>query len=123
MAQGDGTASGGNASSAVVDEKEVLEEFLLDKLDQTQRVFADHVLAWGRELVSAYKHNAAVRDGKKLKGVPLLRSYLGGSAGSGKSTTLWTVLQHLRLLFQKEALVEKKAMSVFSRFFSSLVSN
>ena len=27
---------------------------------------------------------------------------MGGSAGSGKSTTLRTVLQHLRLLFQKE---------------------
>ena len=36
--------------------------------------------------------------------MPLLRSYLGGSAGSGKSTTLRTVLQHLRLLFQKEAI-------------------
>ena len=32
----------------------------------------------------------------------LLRCYLGGSAGSGKSTTLRTVLQHLRLLFQNE---------------------
>ena len=36
--------------------------------------------------------------------MPLLRPYLGGSAGSGKSTTLRTVLQHLRLLFQKEAI-------------------
>ena len=76
--------------------------FALDKLDPTQRVFADRVLAWGRDLVSAYKHTDTVRDRKKLKRVPLLRCYLGGSAGSGKSTTLRTVLQHLRLLFQKE---------------------
>ena len=52
--------------------------------------------------MSAYNHNATERDRRKLKRVPLLRSYLGGSAGSGKSTTLRTVLQHLRLLFQKE---------------------
>ena len=77
------------------------------------------MLAWGGELVSAYKHDATVRDRKKLKGVPLLRSYLGGSAGSGKSTTLRTVLQHLRLLFQKEDLVERKAMSGFSMFLFS----
>ena len=81
-----------------------MRDFALDKLDPTQRVFADRVLTWGRELVKAYKHNATVRDPRKLKRVPLLRSYLGGSAGSGKSTTLRTVLQHLRLLFQKEAI-------------------
>ena len=74
-----------------------MRDFSLDKLDPTQRVFADRVLAWGKELVSAYKHNATVRDRKKLKRVPVLRSYLGGSAGSGKSTTLRTILQHLRL--------------------------
>jgi hypothetical protein len=58
-------------------------------------------------LVSAYKHNQSLgsqKKGKKqeFKRVPLLRICLGGSAGSGKSTTLRTVLQHLRLLFQKE---------------------
>ena len=94
----------GMAVTAVVVEEEVLRDFALDKLDPTQRVFADRVLIWGRGLVSAYKHNATVRDRRKLKRVPLLRSYLGGSAGSGKSTTLRTVLQHLRLLFQKEAI-------------------
>ena len=52
--------------------------------------------------MSAYKHNTTVSDRKKLKRVPLLRSYLCGSAGSGKSTTLCTVLQHLRLIIQKE---------------------
>ena len=91
-----------SALAAAVVEEEVVRDFALEKLDPTQRVFADRVLAWGRDLVSAYKHNATARDRRKLKRVPLLRSYLGGSAGSGKSTTLRTVLQHLRLLFQKE---------------------
>ena len=87
-------AKGGeeNALTAAVVEEEVLRDFALDKLDPTQRVFADRVLTWGRELVKAYKHNATVRDPRKLTRVPLLRSYLGGSAGSGKSTTLRTVL-------------------------------
>ena len=81
MAKGDGTASDGSDSSAVVKEAHVLRDFPLDKLDPTQRVFADRVLAWGRDLVSAYKHNDTVRDRRKLKVVPLLRSFLGGSAG------------------------------------------
>ena len=48
-------AKGGeeNALTAVVVEAEVLRDFALDKLDPTQRVFADRVLTWGRELVSA----------------------------------------------------------------------
>ena len=102
LAKGAGTASNETTHTAVLEE-EVLRDFAFDKLDPTQRVFADRVLAWGRDLVRAYKHNATVRDRRKLKRVPLLRSYLGGSAGSGKSTTLRTVLQHLRLLFQKES--------------------
>ena len=102
LAKGAGMASDESALAAAVVEEEVLRDFALEKLDPTQRVFADRVLAWGRDLVSAYKHNATARDRRKLKRVPLLRSYLGGSAGSGKSTTLRTVLQHLRLLFQKE---------------------
>ena len=79
-----------------------MRDFALDKLDPTQRVFVDRGLAWGRELVEVYKYNANQGHHKKMKSVPLLRSYLCGSAGSGKSTTLRTFLQHLRLLFQKE---------------------
>ena len=83
-----------------MDEAVVMADYSLDKLDPTQRVFADRVLAWGRDLVSAYNHNASVRNqkkkekkgkGQKLRRVPLLRTYLGGSAGSGKSTTLRTI--------------------------------
>jgi len=93
-------ASDESALTAAVVEEDVARDFALEELDPTQRVFADRVLAWGRDLVSAFNHKAKVRDCRKQKRVPLLRSYLGGSAGSGKPTTLQTVLQHLRLLFQ-----------------------
>ena len=43
-----------------------------------------------------------MRGRRELERVPLLRSDLGGSAGSGKSTTLRTALQHLWVLFQRE---------------------
>ena len=102
LAKGAGASPEDQTSAVRIDENAVLRDHALDRLDPTQRVFADRVLRWGRDLVRAYKHNAAVRDARKLKRVPLLRSYLGGSAGSGKSTTLRTVLQHLRLLFQRE---------------------
>ena len=38
----------------------------------------------------------------RQRSVPQLRTWLGGSAGSGKSTTLKTIVQHVRLLFQSE---------------------
>ena len=102
LAKGAGTGSNESALIPAVVEDEVVRDFPLDDLDPTQRVFVNRVLGWGQELVNTYKHNKTVRDPKKLNRVPLLRSYLGGSAGSGKSTTLRTVVQHLRLLFQKE---------------------
>ena len=88
MARGAGLASDESADTAVVVEEEVMRDFALDKLDPTQRVFVDRGLAWGRELVQAYKYNANKRHHEKMKSVPLLRSYLCGSAGSGKTTTL-----------------------------------
>ena len=114
LAKGAGVASDESALTAAVVEEEVVRDFALEKLVSTQRVFADRVLAWGRDLVSAYKHNATVRDRRKLKRVPLLRCCLGGSAGSGKSTTLRTVLQHLRLLFQKEGLEAAVEMTAYT---------
>ena len=42
------------------------------------------MLAWCRELVAACKHNATVRDRRKLRRVPLLRPYpcaIGAAAG------------------------------------------
>ena len=55
MARGADTASDESALTVAVVEEEVMRDFSLDKLDPTQRVFADRVLAWGKELVSAYK--------------------------------------------------------------------
>ena len=44
---------------------------------------------------------AAHRTGKQRE-LPRLRSSLGGSAGSGKSTTLKTIVQHVRPKLQEE---------------------
>ena len=76
--------------------------------------FVDRGLAWGRELVEAYKYNANQGHHKKMKSVPLLRSYLCGSAGSGKTTTLCTFLQHLRLLFQKEGVAATVELTAYT---------
>lgn len=57
------------------------------------------VLRWVEEVCRVYKE---MRDTGKPREVPQLRSWLGGSAGSGKSTTLKTVVQHARLIFQRE---------------------
>ena len=92
----------------------MLREYALEKHDPTQRAFADCVLTWGRELVVAYKHNPTVGDHRKLQRVPLQRSYLGGSAGSGKSTTVRTAQQHLRLLFQKEAVKASVVLTAYT---------
>ena len=91
--------AGGIASLRDVDEVSVLQNFPLDSLDPTQRVFADRALSWADELVRVYK---IVQATGTYHRVPLLRSWLGGSAGSGKSHTLKTIVQHVRLLFQRE---------------------
>ena len=44
--------------TAAVVEADVLADFALDKLDPPQRVFADRVLAWGREVVTTHKQHA-----------------------------------------------------------------
>ena len=60
-------------------------DYALEDLDPTQRVFANRVIAWAREVVRVYKR---VEAGERRLDVPRLRSWLGGSAGSRKSTTL-----------------------------------
>ena len=55
LSKGAGLASEESGDGTRVDEAAVLSDYALDKLDPTQRVFADRVLAWGRELASAYK--------------------------------------------------------------------
>ena len=69
----------------------------LDTLDPTQRVFADRLLAWGQELVQCYLQ--VEKDGVP-RNPPVLRTWLAGSAGSGKSTTIKTVVYYLRHLFK-----------------------
>ena len=89
----------------------------MEKLDPTQRAFADRVLLWARELVQVYKQNKTT--GKWTK-PPQLRTWLCGSAGSGKSTTLKAVVQHVRLLFQTEnvdATVELTAYTGVAAFY------
>ena len=49
-----------------VDEVKVLSDFSLDKLDPTQRVFADRVLKWSDELVDV--HETVKRDGRGMVG-------------------------------------------------------
>ena len=84
---------------AHVDRDAVLSDYALDKLDPTQRAFAERMMQWAREVVRVYQ---LVRATGEYHRTPRVRTWLGGSAGSGKSTTLRTVLQHCRLLFQEE---------------------
>ena len=77
----------------------MVEEYDLERLDPTQRAFADRVLRWAKELAQAYKQSKASGT---WKSPPRLRTWLCGSAGSGKSTTLKAVAQRVRLLFQQE---------------------
>ena len=92
-------AGGGEGAAERVDRLVVERDYALEDLDPTQRVFANRVIAWAREVVSVYKR---VEAGAYKLDVPRLRSWLGGSAGSGKSTTLKTAVQHVRLMFQEE---------------------
>ena len=61
-----------------VDEATVLSDYSLDKLDPTQRAFADRVIKWAGAVADRYE--AVRRDGRH-RPVPLLRTFLGGSAG------------------------------------------
>ena len=94
MAPGEGTL---DENLGNLDEDVVQADYPLDALDPTQRAFAHRVLKWGDQVVQTYKD--IQRDGKP-RAVPKIRSWLCGSAGSGKSTTLKTIVQHLRPKFQ-----------------------
>ena len=65
----------------------------LEELDPTQRAFADRVLAWAREVIVAYKEVRATGAPQRM---PLLRSWLCGSVGSGKSAVLKATVWHVR---------------------------
>ena len=46
--------------------------------------------------------------------VPLLRIFLGGSAGSGKSTTLKTCVQHIRLMFKNNQIAATVQLTAYT---------
>ena len=89
---------------AELSESEVLEQYPLANLDPTQLAFAERVLKWVGDVIVVYKR---VRERGTWEPVPLLRSWLAGSAGSGKSTTIKTIVQHARLSFQREKVQAK----------------
>ncbi len=94
----EGVGDEGAPDTGQVDETTVRSDYSLDDLDPTQRAFAERVVKWAAELADAYE---AVRTSGRHRPAPKLRSFLGGSAGSGKSTTLKACVQHVRLLFKK----------------------
>ena len=100
-----------HSTSSDVDETSVMRDFSLDKLDPTQRVFADRVLQWASEVADVYEK---VKSDGRHRPVPLLRSFLGGSAGSGKSTTLRTIVQHVRLIFMKRSVPAKVELTAYT---------
>ena len=85
--------------------------YKLEDLDPTQRVFADRVLKWGTELINCYR---TVENDGKPRDIPLLRTWLCGSAGSGKSTTLKTVVHHLRIMFDEASVPSKIELTAYT---------
>ena len=53
------------------------------------------------------------KDGK-FRVVPRMRSYLGGSAGSGKTTTLRTIVQHVRLIFKQRFVPARVELTAYT---------
>jgi hypothetical protein len=93
------SADDGSQETKQLRASDVLRDYDLEKLDPTQRAFANRVLKWAKELVQVYKQS---KTSGTWKSPPLLRTWLCGSAGSGMSTTLKAVVQHVRLLFQQQ---------------------
>jgi hypothetical protein len=88
-----------------------LDEYPLTHLDPTQRVFADRILKWGADLVNCYRQCS--HDGNPPD-IPILKTWLCESAGSGKSTTLKTVLHDLRLLFDESDVPAKVELTAYT---------
>ena len=109
LAEGIGDQEQVDASSA--DEAATLEDYSLDVLDPTQRAFANRVLKWASSLVDTFE--ALQRDGLPRR-PPRLRTFLGGSAGSGKSRTLKTCVQHMRLMFKKRQVPAKVELTAYT---------
>ena len=85
--------------------------YCLDDLDPTQRAFADRILQWGTDLCKCYQE---VESDGIPRDVPLLRTWLCGSAGSGKSTTLKTIVHHLRKMFEDGEVPAKIELTAYT---------
>ena len=107
----DGVGDQGESDTSQVDEATVLRDYALDSLDPTQRAFADRVLKWATAVADVYE---AIRRDARHRPIPKLRSFLGGSAGSGKSRTLKTCVQHVRLMFQKRQVPAKVELTAYT---------
>ena len=101
----------GNETKSDDQDDNGVDRYPLDVLDPTQRVFADRLLAWGRELVQCYLQ--VEKDGVP-RNPPLLRTWLAGSAGSGKSTTIKTVVSHLRKMFKEAAVPAQIELTAYT---------
>jgi len=77
LANGQGDVA--ESDTGQLDEATVLADFSLDKLDPTQRAFADRVLKWADEFADVYE---AVQADGQWRQVPKLRIWLGGSAAA-----------------------------------------
>ena len=69
------------------------------------------MLAWAQSVAATYKK---VQNTGVAQPIPVLRSFLCGSAGSGKSTTIRTTVQHMRLLFQTEGIDAKVELTAYT---------
>ena len=108
---GKGADADVDAAPARVDRDALARDYSLEALDPTQRAFANRVLKWVSEVVEIYKKVSAT--GKPQR-VPLLRTWLCGSAGSGKSTTLKAIVQHARVIFEDEGLADETTISLIA---------
>ena len=112
-----GAEAEADGKSWVPTRAEVERDYDLARLDPTQRAFVDYVLSWVRDLI-CFKKAKKTKTGKTQR-QPKIRTWLGGSAGSGKSTTIRTAVQHARLLFHEagvEATVELTAYTGVAAF-------
>ena len=106
-----GADSGNPDCTETINPEVILRDYPLHALDPTQRAFADRVLRWVSEVVDVYEYVQATGE---FRPVPCFRSWLGGSAGSGKSTTLKTIVQHARLLFHTRKVAAKIQLTAYT---------
>jgi len=101
----------GDSDASRVDEAALLSDYSVEKLDPTQRAFVECVRKWAHKVADVYEK---VRADGRHRSVPLLRSFLGGSAGSGKSTTLKTIVVQVRHIFRARHVPAKVELTAYT---------